>query len=216
MFTVVAIIKGDIISSRKIENQDAWLKPLKELFSRWGKTPKNWEIIWGDEFQLEIEDPMEALQAAIEIKSLVKKIELKDSNKKSSIIDVRMSIGIGEKTYSSNRISESNGSAFVFASEIFDSLKKEKVNMAVKTQWPAFDEEINLYLKLAGLFMDNWSISSAELIETVIQNSGITQKEIGRILKIKQNSVSGRWNRAKASEVLEIESVFRRKLNGLL
>lgn len=216
MFTVVAIIKGDIISSRKIENQDAWLKPLKELFSRWGKTPKNWEIIWGDEFQLEIEDPMEALQAAIEIKSLVKKIELKDSNKKSSIIDVRMSIGIGEKTYSSNRISESNGSAFVFASEIFNSLKKEKVNMAVKTQWPAFDEEINLYLKLAGLFMDNWSISSAELIETVIQNSGITQKEIGRILKIKQNSVSGRWNRAKASEVLEIESVFRRKLNGLL
>ena len=214
--TMIAIIKGDIIASRKLVDQKKWLQPLKTLFSNWGNMPEQWEIVWGDSFQVEINNPEKALQKALEIKSLIKKIEPKEPRKKISTIDVRMSIGIGEKTFTSNRISESNGPAFINAGEKFEKLKKEKTNLAIQSPWLTFDEEINLYLKLAGTFMDNWSVTSAELIGIVLENPNITQKEIGKILGIKQNSVSGRWNRAKPDEIMEIEKVYRQKLKSFI
>src|SRR5690606_33189342 len=114
------------------------------------------------------------------------------------------------------RISESNGSAFIYAGEKFDMLKKENVTMGVKSEWPNFDNDINLYLKLAGTFMDKWSVSSAQLIEIVLNNPSITQHEIGRMLGIKQSAVSGRWNRANVDELLAVEKMYRNKINTLL
>lgn len=209
---MIAVLKGDIIASRKLGDPEKWLKPLKERLSTWGKTPKQWELVWGDSFQLEISDPEEALHRALSIKALIKKTGATDSPKKNSPIDVRMSVGVGEKTFSGQRISESNGPAFIYAGEKFETLKKQKINLAIQSPWSDFDNEINLYLRLAGIVMDNWSLSSAELMEIVLQHPNITQEEIGRQLGIKQNSVSGRWNRAKADEILEIETVYRTKL----
>ena len=213
---MIAIIKGDIIASRKLLDQEKWLQPLKSLLSQWGTTPEQWELVWGDFFQLEINDPQEALQKALEIKALIKKIEPKDAKKLLSTLDVRMSIGIGEKTFAGKRVSESNGPAFIYAGEKFEKLKKEKTNLAIQSQWQDFDNEINLYLRLAAKFMDSWSVSSAELAEIVLTSPNITQEEIGEILKIKQNSVSGRWNRSNIEEVLKIEKVFREKLQKLI
>ncbi|MEX0968369.1 MAG: hypothetical protein WD077_14125 [Bacteroidia bacterium] len=209
---MIAVIKGDIIASRKLTNPEKWLNPLKKLLGAWGKTPGQWELVWGDFFQLEIASAADALNKALEIKALVKSIDPVDANKKISTIDVRMAIGIGEKTYTAPRISESNGPAFINSGEKFEKLKQAKSTLAIQTPWEDFDEEINLYLKLAGTFMDSWSISSAELMKIVLEHPDATQEEIGAVLGIKQNSVSGRWKRAKADEVLEIENVFRKKL----
>lgn len=204
---MIAVIKGDIIASRTLNNQEQWLQPLKTLLTKWGRTPQEWELVWGDFFQLEISSPEEALMRALEIKAVIKK---------TGSIDVRMSIGIGEKTYVGTRISESNGPAFVNAGERFETLKKEKINLVIQSPWPDLDKEINLYLKLAGTIMDNWSASSAELMEIVLQKPEATQKEIGEMLGIKQNSVSGRWSRAKVSEIMEVEQMFRQKVKLLL
>ena len=204
---MIAVIKGDIIASRTLNNQEQWLQPLKTLLTKWGRTPQEWELVWGDFFQLEISSPEEALMRALEIKAVIKK---------TGSIDVRMSIGIGEKTYVGTRISESNGPAFVNAGERFETLKKEKINLVIQSPWPDMDKEINLYLKLAGTIMDNWSASSAELMEIVLQKPEATQKEIGEMLGIKQNSVSGRWSRAKVSEIMEVEQMFRHKVKLLL
>ena len=68
---MIAVIKGDIISSRKITDQEKWLLPLKELLSSWGTSPLDWELVWGDFFQLQISNPEEALQKAFEIKALI-------------------------------------------------------------------------------------------------------------------------------------------------
>jgi len=212
---MIAVIKGDIISSRKISDQSKWQKPLKALLATWGKSPAAWEIVWGDSFQVEIELPEQALSKAIEIKALIKKIPPEKKHKKKTTIDVRMSIGIGEKNFSGKKISESNGPAFINAGEKFEKLKKERSNMAIQSPWPEFDEEMNLYLKLAGNFMDTWSVSSAELVQAKLKHPGATQEEIGNMLGIKQNSVSGRWNRAKLDELIEIEKVYRKKLMHL-
>lgn len=213
---MIAIIKGDIISSRKLSDQEKWLQPLKTLFLQWGSTPGNWELVWGDFFQIELKNPEEALKNALLIKALIKKIEPKDASKKISTIDVRMAIGIGEKTYSGKRVSESNGPAFIHAGEKFEALEKQNINLAIQSPWKDFDKEINLYLKLAATFMDKWSVSSAELIEIILNNPQATQEEIGSLLGIKQNSVSGRWSRAKTDEILEIEKVYRHKIKQLI
>lgn len=213
---MIAVIKGDIIASRKLINQEKWLLPLKEQLSLWGTSPVDWELVWGDFFQLEISNPEDALEKAFKIKALIKKIEPIDERKKKSTIDVRMSIGIGNKSYSGNRISESNGDAFIFAGEKFDMLKKESVTIGIKSFCQDFDNEINLYLRLAGTFMNKWSVSSAELVEIVLKNTNATQEEIGSILGIKQSSVSGRWNRAYIDELLAIERMYRKKINILL
>ena len=213
---MIAVVKGDIIASRKLVDQEKWLLPLKDLLSSWGESPKNWELVWGDFFQIEFQHPEEALQKIFEIKALIKKIEPLDNRKLISTIDVRMAVGIGTKSYTGERISESNGSAFIYAGEKFDILKKESVTMGLKSEWQDFDNEINLYLKLAGTFMDKWSVSSAELIEVVLKNPTITQQEIGSLLSIKQSGVSGRWHRANVDELLAVERMYRNKIKTLL
>ncbi len=213
---MIAVVKGDIIASRKLVDQEKWLLPLKDLLSSWGESPKNWELVWGDFFQIEFQHPEEALQKIFEIKALIKKIEPLDNRKLISTIDVRMAVGIGTKSYTGERISESNGSAFIYAGEKFDILKKESVTMGLKSEWQDFDNEINLYLKLAGTFMDKWSVSSAELIEVVLKNPTITQQEIGSLLGIKQSGVSGRWHRANVDELLAVERMYRNKIKTLL
>jgi hypothetical protein len=127
-----------------------------------------------------------------------------------------LALGIGEKTFIGESISESNGQAFIFAGEKFEVLKKENSTIGIKTPWQNFDEEMNLYLKLAAIFMDNWSVSSAELVELILENPTRTQAEIGIQLGIKQNSVSGRWNRAHVPELLAVENMFSKKIKFLL
>lgn len=213
---MVAIITGDIIASRKMINQEKWLSPLKYLFNTWGDTPKDWKLDRGDYFQVEITNIEEALKKALEIKALIKKVKPLDERKTISAIDVRMAIGIGEKTYSGESISESNGTAFIYSGEKFDVLKKENVTLGLKTPWQNFDEEMNLYLKLVGTFMNKWSVSSAELLEIVLKNPNVTQDEIGKQLGIQQSGVSRRWNRANVNEILEVNKMFQKKIKTLL
>lgn len=212
---MIAIITGDIIASRKLVNQEKWLSPLKTLLASWGNNPRDWKLDRGDFFQVEITNIEEVLKKALEIKALIKKVTPVDEHKKISTIDVRLAIGIGEKSYTGESISESNGSAFINSGEKFDVLKKENITMGIKTPWQALDEEMNLYLKLAGTFMDRWSVSSAELMQIILNNPNITQEEIGKRLGIKQNSVSGRWNRANVNELLEVEKIFRKRIHTL-
>ncbi len=211
---MVAIITGDIISSRKIVHQEKWLSPLKNLLESWGENPKDWKLDRGDFFQVEINNIDEALKKALQIKALIKSVKPNDENKKISTIDVRLAIGIGEKTYSGESISESNGPAFINSGEKFDVLKKENVTLGIKTPWKDFDEEINLFFKLASTFMDKWSVLSAELMLIVLNNPNITQGDIGKKLGIKQSGVSKRWSRANINEILEVERIFRKKIKN--
>lgn len=210
---MIAIIIGDIINSRELKSQDIWIKPLKELLGKWGQTPQQWEIFRGDSFQLEIEDPSESLLAALQIKALIKSLPYPEENKRSSPVDVRMAIGIGEKTHNADRISESNGEAFIRSGEKFEQLKGEMITLAINSPWAEWNDEINLYLKLAGIQMDSWSISSGELMSEMLSNPDRTQAQIGEILHINQNSVSKRYKAANGEDILAMEKLFRKKLS---
>ncbi len=95
---MTSIITGDIINSRKLASK-AWIDDLKRFLNDKGNTPSDWEIYRGDEFQMEIKNPEDALLAALQIKAFLKTLK----------VNVRMSIGIGDKTHVAEKISESNG-----------------------------------------------------------------------------------------------------------
>lgn len=213
---MIAVITGDIIDSRALTNPLSWLQPLKALFSEWGGTPGQWEIYRGDSFQVEIHEPVEALTAAMRIKAVIKAVQPQEEDKRTSPIDVRMAIGIGDKEFEAGRISESNGTAFVYSGEQFDKIKKERITLALRTPWTEFDREVNLYIRLALIAMDNWSISSGELMNTLLKHPDLTQQQIAEMLNIEQNSASGRYKRAHVEELLLVESRYREKLKTLL
>lgn len=202
---MTSVITGDIINSQQ-EKPAKWLKALKNALIKWGDTPKQWEIYRGDSFQLEIKDPANALAAAILIKSSIKSVKN---------MDVRMAIGIGEKKYNARKITESNGSAFVYSGEILEELKSLNQNLAVKSADLIFNKEINLYLKLASLIMDGWSSSAAGTVNAALQQPGKSQEALGKLLKVRQNTVSTRLKRARFDEIREVIQMYEEKVAQL-
>jgi hypothetical protein len=199
---MVCVITGDIINSKKV-NPKNWLTQLKTELNTLGKSPKYWEIYRGDSFQVIINNPLDGLKTAIKIKARLKSIKH---------INVRMAIGIGNQTYNAPNITQSNGTAFVHSGEKFELLKKEKQNLAVKSEWIEFDKEINLYLKLSLIAMDSWTVNAAEMVKTALENPNKSQEELGQIVKIKQNAISTRLKRAFYDEIMEVNEMYATKL----
>jgi len=201
---MTSVITGDIIGSRQ-QTSKHWVEDLKTILSRFGATPSQWEVYRGDEFQIEIKNPEEALLSAILIKAHLKAIKL----------DARMSIGFGDKTHNAEKISESNGSAFIHSGELFETLKKQKVTLAIRTGDMVFDEKINLMIQLALTFMDHWLAQQAEFVAAAIENPTLLQEELGQKLGINQAAVSRRQKRAQFDLVLQLDRYFRIQIKQL-
>lgn len=203
--SMVSVITGDVINSKKNAPR-IWLTPLKKELNRIGKTPKTWEIYRGDSFQSVINKPEEALLIAMKIKAGLKSVKG---------INVRMAIGIGDRTYNAAKVTESNGSAFVNSGEKFEMLKQEKQNLAIKSDWPQFDDEMNLYLKLALIAMNNWTVNAAEIVSVAMENPDKSQHQLGKMVGIKQSAISTRLRRAYYEEIMEVNEMYKSKLKLL-
>lgn len=202
-YFMIAVITGDIIGSKKATDS-SWISALKAKLDRFGTSPREWDIYRGDEFQLEVLHPNEALIQALQLKACIKTFKN---------LDVRMAIGIGEKNFQGDKVSQSNGSAFNNSGTQFNLLKTQKVTLAIRSPSEAFDMEMNLMLKLALVTMDNWSAVSAELAEIVFANPKLLQEEIGKQLQIKQGAVSQRAHRAKTDLMLELDKYYQNRVN---
>jgi hypothetical protein len=199
---MTSILTGDIINSRKKED-NFWLKTLKETLSTFSTSPKYWQIYRGDSFQLEIENCEKAFYTALKIKATLKKIDN---------IDVRIGIGIGKKEFDADKITEANGEAFINSGFAFDTYLK-KQSLAIKTPWPAIDEELNIAFDLALLTMDSWTINSAEVFKISLELEHSTQKEIANLLGITQGRVSERQTRAGFEQVMKLEKRFQKLIH---
>jgi hypothetical protein len=180
---IIAVITGDLVNSRK-EITKTWMPLLKETFNVFGNQTSQWEIFRGDMFQLKVE-AKKALYSAIYIKASLKML---------NNLDVRMGIGIGTEAYKSDRITESNGTAYINSGEAFEKLKRKKISLV--TPWPDFNNNWNLYLKLASLTMDNWTAKSAEAFLYAIKNPNSNQNELSQILGVTQSTISENLNRS--------------------
>jgi len=175
-----------------------WLDILKSQLSKWGETPVDWEIYRGDEFQLKIA-PKKALWAALQIKAVIKSV--KD-------LDVRMAIGVGSEDFNGTSVSESNGTAYKRSGRTFETLKEEKLNLAIATGNKKENQNLNLMIKLALDFMDEWTSVSAEIVGIALANPKMSQQEIAEQLSIQQSAVSQRQKRARLDLVEELLTYY--------
>lgn len=203
---MVSVITGDIIKSTQFSNPETWLTPLRGALTLTGVDKKYWEIFRGDSFQIEIKDNEHAFHIAIYIKACLKTVKG---------LDVRMAIGIGNKAFEGGRITESNGEAFQFSGDTLEELKKEKTNLKVKTRNLHLNEELNLYFRLALISMDNWSVNSSEAIKVALENDGALQTDMAQTLGISQDAVSKRLKRAYFNDIMDLDKMYRRKINLL-
>lgn len=199
---MTSIITGDIINSRK-KTPESWMITLKNTLSALGKTPKDWEIFRGDSFQLETL-PEDALKGCVIIKSAIKQYKT---------LDVRLAIGLGDKTYDAITITESNGSAFVNSGECFEGLKKQ--TLALKSNFKDFDTTINIMLELANLTMNNWSVTSSTLINTTLNNPNLNQKELGKWLGKSQSNISEGLKRGGYDEISKLLHYYNTQVKTL-
>ena len=202
---MTSVLTGDIINSQKTDPK-IWIKILKENLNFIGDNPKVWEIYRGDSFQVEVNDPKFALEYAIRLKAAIKQIKF---------LDVRIAIGIGQKSYNADKVTESNGTAFVLSGEKFEQILKDKQTLAISTIDIKFNIEMNLLLKLALIAMNNWTANSAEIVLLRLKFPEYSQKRIGEILGIKQNAVSYRLKRSYFTEIQELLELYNFKLNEL-
>lgn len=199
---MISVITGDIINSRE-SSPNSWLKALKSILNRYGHSPKYWQIYRGDSFQLET-TPEKALEAAILIKATIKQFKK---------LDVRLAIGIGNKTYISEKITESNGDAFVNSGECFESLKK--TTLGIKSSFEDFDESINTMLNLALLTINNWTTTTAKIVKIALEKPELNQVQLAHYFNNTQGNISKGLKRAGFDEISKLLQYYKTQIQTL-
>ncbi|WP_053977265.1 transcriptional regulator [Mangrovimonas xylaniphaga] len=199
---MTSIITGDIINSRSLEPNE-WMPSLKEVLNLYGTTPQQWEVYRGDSFQLEV-PPEKALEAAILIKASLKQFKK---------MDARMAIGIGEKNYTANKITESNGTAFINSGKCFEQLKKN--TLAIQSTFPELDHTLNIMFDLALLTMNNWTPTSARLLRAALEHPNMNQIELAEIFSTTQGNISQGLKRAGHDEITKLINYYKSQITQL-
>ena len=197
-----AVLTADIINSRDV-SPEIWLPIVKNVLHTIGKEYTAWEVYRGDSIQI-ITTPIKALDYAILLKSTIKQIPN---------LDIRIAIGIGAITYRSEKVSASNGLAFINSGEAFDTLGKN--TLAVKTPWEDFDEVITIMLDLATLTMNDWKPAMAEIFKKQWENPEVKQIDIAKALNKKQSNVSYSLKKAGYEEILNTITYYKREIEKL-
>ena len=154
-----AVLTGDIVKSREISPRSRLIETLKETL----ETVKElhhakYDLYRGDSFQVVIPSAPAAALVAIIIRSKLKA----HSPKTGKTWDVRISVGIGGITYRGEKITESDGPAFLLSGQGMDELNKQNKRLLIKTPWEQADRSLSLVTRFADDIISNWSQYSAE------------------------------------------------------
>lgn len=198
-----AILTGDLVNSRKAD-PNLWLTDLKSVLNRYGKELTDWEIYRGDSFQIAT-TPDFALELALMIKAACKQ---------HKSLDARIAIGIGQISYRSGKITESNGTAFVYSGECFETLKKQ--TLGIRTPWENFNAAFQIILQLVSQFSDNWTAATSEVIAKALENPDINQKQLAALLNRKsQSSISEALKRGGYEEISNVIGFYKTEIAKL-
>jgi hypothetical protein len=203
---VDAVITGDLVKSRKINNADfeMVIKSLKDTFDEINRQLLNgkaiFEIFRGDSFQCLIPQSELALLVAIiiraRLRTYVPSSALSGHTKSVKPIlfaysDARVAIGVGTVRYNAERITESQGEAFQNSGSLLDALSKENERLAIVTPWENMNSELAVGCKLADALISKWTASTAEAMYHQLLY-GASQKELATKFDITQPGVHKR------------------------
>lgn len=117
-----AVLTGDIVKSRDIAPRAKLITTLKEALDTVKKKHQaEYDLYRGDSFQVVVPSVPAAVMVAIIIRSKL----ITQSPKKSEMWDARISIGIGEISYKGEKITDSDGPAFLLSGNGMEELRKK-------------------------------------------------------------------------------------------
>ena len=199
---MIAVITGDIVNSTK-GHPLVWLPRLKAALNRYGSEPEAWEVYRGDSFQVNLAVDA-ALEAAFYLKACIKQ---------EAGFDLRMGIGIGDLNYKSQRVSESNGSAFTRSGQAFEELGKDLLALVTGDQ--QVDEPLRIMLSLASLTTDSWTPKTAEVIKLKLENPYWNQVQLAKKLGKSQSTISEGLSRGGFDQIMQLNEYFKKSLSAL-
>lgn len=173
-----AVLTGDLIESRALAAQQRkdlldWLKQVTEHFSQLHHDVAvgRLEVFRGDSWQLCLQKPTLALEAAVFIRAGLKAHTSREN------VDTRIGIGVGSvDTLVEDRISESNGEAFIRSGQALDALHPD-VNLSL--EWPDGPEAVaaisQMALPLLDLAMSHWTHAESVAVYGALR--GWTQQQ---------------------------------------
>ena len=194
------IITGDIIRSKRVK-PIVWLPILEQTLSKISSRKGDWEIYRGDSFQLEI-SPAQVFEAFLYIRTAIKTVPL---------LDVRMAIGVGAKSYSGESILTSNGSAYTNSGEAFELLKKQTIT--IKTSSETLNEELNTTFALVAFIIDKWSANTARVALAALDNPELNQKELAKKLNKDNGLLSRQLKKSGLDEIRNTISCCTKNLS---
>lgn len=207
----VAVITGDLVRSRLIQEQDfhivinglhGILKGIKERIFN-GRAA--FDIFRGDSFQLVMPRTENALLAALIIRAGLRAMPV-EVGREGNQVDARIAIGVGSVKYwggaspiqqglmdewDNINALESQGEAFELSGLLLDSLKKDDLRLAIKTPWSDVNEEFLVECMFADILIDQWSRATAQAVYYHLLE-GKNQTQLSRILGVSQPAVSKR------------------------
>ncbi|UII31438.1 SatD family protein [Fulvivirga ulvae] len=219
---MVAVLTGDIIASKKIEERAQLNEVLKESFyiveHKVLKRRGSLEIYRGDSFQGIIENPEKALLAAILIRARLRAwnyTDPHDAKPLQTLPDARMSIGIGAVSYKGDKVVESDGEAFQYSGQLLDTMKQAGSELAIRTPWEDVNDELEVVCKLLDAIIGRWSSAMAEATCLYLQDE-VTQQELSAKLKISQPAVHKRLASANIDAVVAALNRFQKLITKKL
>lgn len=188
-----AVLTGDIVKSREIPARAQLIDTLKQALETVQEMHHaEYDVYRGDSFQMVIPAAPVAALVAVIIRSKLKS----HSHEASKSWDARISVGIGGITFRGEKITESNGPAFLLSGQGMDELSKKNRRLTIKAPWEQADRSLSLVTRFADDIISNWSRYSAETaFYSLVYNE--TQSALAKRLGKSQSTINDRIATAK-------------------
>lgn len=200
------IITGDIVDSSQISAQ--YRGELLKCLNTMGDelqcvTPFSMELFRGDSFQLLIDEPSAAIKIAILLRAgLIRHT----ASKENGMWDARISLGIGNVEFLSERIVTSDGEAFHYSGRQLDEMGKQR--LAVKTPWQDVNDELALSTAFIDDIINGWSSKQAGMIYLALRQD-TPKKDIAKLIGTSVQNVRNVLSSAKESLVRKYIERYR-------
>ena len=190
------IITADVVGSTKIPQNQRGMLPdvLQQLVAQLQTIcPMRLEIYRGDSFQIVVEqyEKSPLVAALLRVGMISKSID------KSSRLDARMSIGIGEVSYVGASVGQSDGEAFVLSGRTFESLGKQR--LAITTADKGVNDELSVLAIILDDMLSHLTLAQSKAVFEFLFEPGITQKSIAEKLDMTPQMISKALRAANAA-----------------
>lgn len=204
-----AVLTGDIINSKEINDKSHLISVLKEIFidnQNLFSFQNPFEIFRGDSFQAILKKPNDALRVCLLIKSgLIAK------SPENQLWDARISIGISTVDFTNIDVKIANGKAFELSGEGLDAIKQKDVGLAILTDRKQLNSTLETINTLTDTILKRWRKNAAEVVYLSLLYK-FTQKEIALKLNISQSAVQQRFASAHFDAVYSYIRYFENEL----